>query len=199
MIDANKIIQLRKDIESSVGRSICSPTDFTFLSDTIYKKCKETISASTLKRIWGYMTGYQTIRTSTLSILCHCIGYPDWESYKKYGNQSTSSQFVLKQTLSASDLPENAVLYITWAPNRRCSFLHLGSGRFKVQTSENSKLQYGDTFVCQLFVLGEPLFLDQFIRNNEEPAIYTIGRQGGISQIRVVQDYDSIDKNGYTK
>lgn len=193
MIDENEITHLRKDIEMSVGRAICSPADFSFLSDAIYQRCKETVSASTLKRVWGYMRGYQTVRTSTLSILCRCLGYPDWESYKQHCDSNTSSQFVLKKTLSASKLSKNSVIQIAWAPNRRCTFQHLGNGRFKVLTPENSKLQHGDTFVCQLFVLGEPLFLDQFVRNNEDPAIYTVGKQGGISQIRIVQNDFPID------
>ena len=57
---------LRKQIEEKVGRPMRSPKDFDYLADCIATQLHDTVSASTLKRLWNNMPGYASLRTSTL-------------------------------------------------------------------------------------------------------------------------------------
>ena len=68
-------------IEQTIGRKVKTPKDFTFLASCIFDKTGETLSTSTLKRIWGYLPGYSSIRVSTLDILARLVGYEDWDAF----------------------------------------------------------------------------------------------------------------------
>lgn len=57
-----------------------TPKDFDFLSEQIFERQHETVSASTLKRIWGYLPG-RTPRQSSLDILSRFAGHTNWEAF----------------------------------------------------------------------------------------------------------------------
>jgi hypothetical protein len=75
------ITRLRNDIEAEVGRKIRTPKDFDFLSACIADRLHQTISISTLKRVWNYVASDTTPRLSTLDILAQFVGSKDWEDY----------------------------------------------------------------------------------------------------------------------
>lgn len=180
----NDILLLREMVEESVARKMKSPADFIFLTGVIQERCHETLSVSTLKRIWGYVEGYDVTRFSTLSILARCVGFRDWDDFITNRNRTgESSHLVLGHALYATEIPENARLAITWAPDRRVLLQHLGEGHFKVIESENSKLQPDDTFHCTCFIIGQPLYLDHFVRGHNPPTLFVVGNKGGLTTV----------------
>lgn len=184
MQNTKEIVILRQMIEESVGRKINTPTDFSFLTGVIAERCHETLGVTTLKRIWGYVEGYDTMRHSTLSILARCVGFHDWDDFlQNHNKKSSSSQVVLGQVLDVAQLLENEQVRVTWAPDRRCIFLHRGAGCFEVVASENSKLRIGDTFHCSYFIIGQPLYLDNFVRGHKPPTMFVIGNKGGLTAV----------------
>lgn len=52
-----EISELKQQIEESLGHKMKTSTDFTFLSGAIWERIHENLSASTLKRLWGYVDG----------------------------------------------------------------------------------------------------------------------------------------------
>jgi len=72
---------LRHAIEDAVGRKMKTPRDFDFLADAIFEKLHQSLSASTLKRFWGYLPQYSSIRVSTLDLLAQFVDYKDWDSF----------------------------------------------------------------------------------------------------------------------
>ena len=182
--DENDILILREMVEKSVARKMKSPADFQFLTGVIQERCHETLAVSTLKRIWGYVDGYDTTRFSTLSLLARCVGFRDWDDFLANRNrEGTSSNWVIGHTLYASDIPENGQLSVTWAPDRRVLLQHLGEGHFKVLESENSKLKAEDTFHCTCFIIGQPLYLDHFVRGHNPPTLFVVGNKGGLTTV----------------
>ena len=82
ILDSHKmLILLRHEVEAAEGRIIRTPKDFDVLRSHIYEKTGTYISTSTLKRIWGYMEGYATVRTHTLNILSQYIGQDSYEHF----------------------------------------------------------------------------------------------------------------------
>ncbi|MBR1799870.1 MAG: hypothetical protein IJ767_00020 [Bacteroidaceae bacterium] len=75
------IVSLRREIEAAVGRKMRTPKDFDFLSKAVFDKLHENISATTLKRLWGYFKENVTPRHSTLDFLAQFIDYAGWEDY----------------------------------------------------------------------------------------------------------------------
>ena len=76
-----EISELKQQIEESLGCKMKTSTDFTFLSGAIWERIHENLSASTLKRLWGYVDGADTTRNSTLEILSKFLGFKDWDSF----------------------------------------------------------------------------------------------------------------------
>ena len=80
-IKENDIALLRQKIEEKSGRQMLTPKDFDYLSDCVFEECRQKISPSTLKRLWGYLSEVATPRISTLNILSQFVGCQDWESF----------------------------------------------------------------------------------------------------------------------
>ena len=151
-----EISELKQQIEESVGRKMKTSNDFTFLSGMIWERTHENLSASTLKRIWGYVDGPDTTRNSTLEILSKFLGFKDLDGFLEHIGQDNGSDRVQKQHIKTENLAVGDRVSVSWKPNRRCTFRYLGDYRFVVEQAENSKLKVGSTFRCALFILGEP-------------------------------------------
>ena len=75
------IEQLRKAIERTIGKTLETNSDFESLSNSIYEKTRVSISTTTLKRIWGYLSESVTPRRYTLDQLARFIDYDDFDAY----------------------------------------------------------------------------------------------------------------------
>lgn len=145
------ITLLRQCVEKSADHPIATSNDFIFLSGEIQGRLKETLSVSTLKRLWGYVDGYTTVRVTTLDILARFVGFPDWETFvSDYCEVESvqSSHRVTNPSLYANELNADDQVEICWNPNRRCVLTYLGDNKFSVSQSENAKMKAGDSFLC---------------------------------------------------
>ena len=173
-------------VEQSISRKIETPADFQFLSGIIQERCKETLGITTLKRIWGYVEGYGDVRDSTLSILARTIGFHDWNDFlETYEKDCESSQSILGNAVFSSDLAKNSIIQIMWAPDRRVTLKHISDGNYVVLKSENSKLCEGDTFHCGYFIIGQPVYLDNYVHGGKSPVLFVAGKKGGITTIEL--------------
>lgn len=75
------ITQLRQKVEETFGQEIKTPKDFENLSQAVCDSTKNYISATTLKRMWGYLTEPVTPRKTTLDVLAQYVGYKDWDAF----------------------------------------------------------------------------------------------------------------------
>lgn len=183
-----EIVEIRSQIEASLSRRMKTPSDFDFLSGAIWERVREYVSPTTLKRTWGYISGADTIRNSTLNILAKFAGYQEWDDFLvKLGETSDSnSAFATSNTVDARRLPIGGCIEVTWQPNRHCIFRHLGECRFEVEKAENTKLHVGDTFDAVFFVQGEPLYLDNLCQGSKKPVSYLCGNKKGLTTVRLL-------------
>lgn len=188
-IDRPEIYELRLRIETSIKRKIQTPADFDFLRGIIWERTHEQISTSTLKRLWGYVDGVDNARNSTLNVLSKALGYENWDAFilKLKSENVDNSDLVMSESVSSSDLKIGDRLMIAWQPNRVCRLKYLGDNQFEVMESHNSKLKVGDTFRCGLFILGEPVYINDLRQNNGtgEPKLFVIGNKSGLTKLRV--------------
>lgn len=184
-----EITELRHRIERSINRKVKTPADFDFLAGVVWERLHETISPTTLKRLWGYIDGADTTRNSTLNLLSQFIGYQDWDAFLKEleSNNEIQSASILSRHILTQDLQPNDMVEVGWQPNRHCMFRYLGNRTFIVEESSNSKLKTGDTFACSLFVLGEPLYIDNLIQNGRPPVAFVVGNKSGLTLLEHIQ------------
>ena len=91
------IERLRISIETAIDRQIRTPKDFEYLATCIFNKLHQTISISTLKRLWGYVPSSTVPRELTLDLLAQFLDYDSWRAFCKD-----------EKTCSASELLETA-------------------------------------------------------------------------------------------
>lgn len=174
---------LRAKVERTAGFTPKSPKDFTRLEREIFAATRELISASTLKRFWGYNGEKYAVKPfrGTLNILSNYIGLISWDVFCSITTDNgISSNYINSEILSTRTLQAGDVIRLQWRPDRCVSVRYDGLDMFTVTESRNSKLQPGDTFICPIFVKGEVLYLTHLVSNGNPPTNYACGKDGGI-------------------
>ena len=176
------ITQLRTLTETALGKSLKTPKDFSLLSERIYERLHQHISPTTLKRVWGYQQDEGPARPTTYNILAQFCGFANWESFVENAqNGDSQSAIILNRFLTTENMEEGTKVQLCWAPNRACIIEYLGDHKFSVLSSQNAKLQPGDTFECDVFIEQEPLYVYNLIQDKDKPAVcYYAGRKDGI-------------------
>jgi hypothetical protein len=169
-------------IEHKIGKPILTPADFEWLEEKIEAKLKERVSASTLMRVWGYRQGVAT-RQSTLDILARYLGYADYVTFCNWApsdSDDPQSDEVISYHMRTAELAVEQQVELTWKPDRRCVVQLRSDGLFEVMEAENTKLRVGDTFLCDIFIEGEPLYLSNLVHEGRPPMVYVAGKKEGI-------------------
>lgn len=184
-----EIENLKILVVKTYGKALNTTTDFEEFSYHMKRKINKTLSASTLKRIWGYVKDEHRSRGMTLDILSQYVGHKDYAEFVEWlqmRHLSNSSFFNAEQVIS-SDLEPGERVDIGWCPNRLVKLHYLGENRFEVTASENSKLHAGDRFVAGCFIKGKPLYLPYIERDGERTAPFVAARQSGLSTLQIIK------------
>lgn len=183
-IESEEIKRLRKEVENRVPFPIKAPDNYTRLSDLLEDEGCGTVSATTLKRIWGYISdtgsGYRP-NAYTVTALCRLIGFRDIEEF-------TASDFAVQSReyagtfVESHTLPKDTVVELTWQPNRVCTLRYLGNTLFKVIHVENSTtLREGDEVECGCFTQHAPAYFPRVFREGAHPMTAIAGSAAGIT------------------
>ena len=174
---------LLKSVEKVYGRRVATTTDFESLSVVIEHEIGELLSASTLKRLWGYVGDRRVPRADTLDILSKYCGKKDFKEFCSWlvEESGVDSEFISSRFIRTCDLAVGDNLALGWAPDRLVRVAYLGGERFKVLSSGKSKLKDGDEFEVDAFMLGFPLYIAAIYREGEVLPSYVAGRVHGLS------------------
>ena len=188
----NKIIPelnyLLKEVEKHYGRPLKTSANFEALSIVIERDLGEIISASTLKRLWGYVSLRPTPRMNTLNVLSKFIGKRDFATFCQniLDDEFYVSEFFSTKNICSSDLEKGTEIILGWAPNRIVHLRYNGQSTYIVINSENSKLLIGDQFQAESFMLGYPLYIPRILRNGNYTPSYIAGTKEGLDRVDVV-------------
>ena len=182
-IDSHQLKRLRGEVENRLTFPIKSPDDYVRLSDLLKEEGCGSVSATTLKRIWGYIsdTGSDYRPNAyTVTALCRLIGFKDLEEFLDSDSPIQSRQYS-GSFIESRNLPEGAEVEIQWRPNRICRLRHMNATLFSVVSAENSStLREGDIVECRCFTQQAPLFCRIF-RERQLPITYVAGSANGIT------------------
>lgn len=168
------------------GNDLHLPADCELLSLDIQGKTGVRIGASTLKRLLGFAQDERTPHASTLDAIARYLGYAHWEELAKIEDQGNSDFNSSDDEVRSADLQVGKVVEIAYLPDRVVTLRYLGNNRYKVEQSQNSKLQVDDEVEILNFVLHHPLLVVQVWRNGESLGQFTAGRVSGLSSIKVL-------------
>ena len=183
-INKAMIAALRREIETAVNRRLATPKDFDALREMIFSRLHILVSATTLKRIWGYLDDNVCTRRSTLDILARYVGYADFEAFENgaaaEGGELPSNPIMARRIDVDEQLQPGDLLRLTWQPGRVCDVEYRGERLFCVVASQNTRLCAGNTFKCSLMIEDEPLYIDSLIADGSAPVAYVCGKRSGI-------------------
>ena len=180
---------LREMIEKMVGRKMVVPRDFAWLSEKVEERTQQRVSASTLRRFWGYVSEGVSASKFTKNVLANFLGYADFEELGlSQGTGERQSQMVIGKEISCDDLYEGQMLKLSWLPDRTCIIRYQENGSFKVVSSENTRLAKDDTFECHHFINHEPAYLHVWKHGDDKPVTYAIGKKNGIIVEHYLED-----------
>ena len=176
---------LKQDVEQAFGRRLATTADFEALAEEMNDSC----SASTLKRLWGYVAMRVDPRPSTLNALARYVGFRDYTAFCKHlaDGRMRSSGYFRTDHVTAESLQAGDRIRIGWRPDRIVLLEYLGEARFRVVESEGAQLQEGDEFTTESILKGFPLVLSGIDRGGVRTDPYIGGRDGGIVFIRQEQ------------
>jgi hypothetical protein len=183
-----EILALMTAVEGRFGRRPETSTQFISLSYAIETVTGELLSASTLKRLWSYVSSTPAPRINTLDILSQYVGQRSFRTFcesLRAGREETSG-FFQTSFVVAEELEPGTLVEVGWAPDRLVRVEFLGEQRFKVVEARNSKLRPGDEFETASMMTGYPLCLSGVLRDGKMTTPFVGGKQGGLTIVRIV-------------
>lgn len=181
-VDCDELERLRTEVERYVGFPIRTPDDFSKLSRVIKEKECGNVSATTLKRIWGYIAdtgGVYSPGAYSLRSLCSLIGFRDMDQFVASNFQIQSQEFSGK-FIECRRLGENVEVELRWQPNRVCRLRHMKDCLFEVTEVNNARLHKGDIVECGCFTMHAPAYFTRVFRTGAMPVSYIAGSANGI-------------------
>lgn len=118
-----EIEELKLLIEQKYGKTLGTTTDFEEFSVHLSHDTGQNVSASTLKRLWGYVNDSHKPRMFTLDILAQYLGHANYYAFVSWLKTSTrynSSFFNAKQLIS-NELDAGTEVEIGWSPTAWCA------------------------------------------------------------------------------
>lgn len=176
------IKELMQRVEETANINPSTPKEFDTLSETIFSRIGTLLSPTTLKRLWGYLNESVTARRSTLDTLSRFCGWRDFEHFISGISPDIESGNVGSKVIRAGEnIRPGERVRLFWNPGRVCEIQYLGNLDWIVVESEGTRLQLGDRFRCPLIISGEPLYLDNLIKDGNSAGTYVCGTKSGVT------------------
>ncbi len=180
---------LKAKVEAKWNHRVSTPKDFELLSEEISSKSKDGISASTLKRIWGYDTYNSSPSVRLLDVLAQYAGFQSFRSFQNFlKKDAATSGFFTTEFIESGELNAGEHILLGWNPNRVVELEYLGENRYRVVSNQNSKLRENDVFEMASFIVGYPLYISHIERGGEKTSIYAAGVKDGLILVQKVQE-----------
>lgn len=177
---------LIKITNKNLGFQPQTPSDFNRLILSIQKKTGQTISLSSIKRLWGYIEYSSKPSQNILNILSRFNDFDDWNDYlRRYGTLGIdeSSHFLSDTTIESDNLTPGDILDVCWDKDKSCRIEYLSDHRFRILDSENIKLLPGDEFTMHSIASGLPFYASDIRRGDQTISGYIGARTSGVKSI----------------
>lgn len=168
------------------------------LIEKIAEQEHEIIGLNTMKRLMGQIKDEREPRLSTLNIIAHYLGFPNWEvmeeATRRYNSKFTSDD----GSLASFAVPEGSLVEYTYLPDRKVTLRHRTASTYEVVHNENSQLHEGDIVEVSVFMLHFPLIVSDVVRDGQSLGSYIAGKWTGLKSLKLIEpsSEDEIPQNG---
>ncbi len=138
-----------------------------------------------MKRLIGFAEDERTPHASTLDAIARYLGFAHWEELSQIEDKGNSDFDTTDEEVRSADLQTDAVIEVTYLPDRKVRMKYQGNNRYQIIESLNSKLLVGDEVEILNFLLHHPLLVLNVWRSGQTLGQFTAGRVSGLSSIVV--------------
>jgi len=145
----------------------------------------ETVSESTLKRLWGYVNYPHVPNRVSLTVLARYAGFKDWDDFLDHAARPTASDsaFLGNEADMGRRLAVGDEVRVEWNPDRACVLRRIGTDEYEVVAADGCKLCVGDTFFCDLLAERQPMLCRNVMRGGKSLPDYVAGRMSGLTAV----------------
>lgn len=173
-------------IEEKLGKRMRYPKECDALAKQIHESTGKRISASTLKRIFGFINPPATPSLYTLDVLSGFLGFFDWDELENLlsGKNGYHSNQASDEVFDAGFVKTGQELEICYLPDRKINLLCMQDGTYKVTHSQKSALKENDIISVDFIALNSPLKISSVVRNSNNFGPFTSLKSGDITSVR---------------
>lgn len=181
---------LVKITNENLGYEPSTPSEFNDLLWHIKKATGDSLSLSSIKRLWGYVKYNGEFSLTTLNILARFNGMKDWESFKKRIEKvvpltnDEDSGFHSDSMVDTGKYRPGEKIALRWNVGKGCVLECVSHMRFKVTKSMNIKLKEGDIVTLHTLCIGHPVYVSDIQRDELHFTSYIGAKKGGLLSIK---------------
>ncbi len=177
----------KKHLEDKFGKAIRYPSHFNELALVISANTKESISANTLKRLFGFINEQREPRMVTLDLIAQYLGFNNWDDYLIDICRLARLEYPDKEMIDVGSLDILSYLEIHYAPNGRVLMRFLGDFRFEITEAINSTLLVADVVEVYNLFRFYPLIVPHVVRCGNHLGPFFVGKVSGITYMKVLE------------
>jgi hypothetical protein len=177
---------IKQRIVEKLGQPIRYPKDVNALAEDIYTTCKCRLSASSLRRLFGFIKGDTSPRQHSLDLIANYLGYESYDDLLETLDPESKDTAAKITELNTKNLQKGDKFELAYKPDKNVIIQYLGKSEFKVLSSRNSQLQLDDVFKVHQVSLHHPLFILQIVRKGELTGKLVEAKVSGITDIRKI-------------
>jgi hypothetical protein len=166
------------------GHQVKYPRDCAALAEEISATCKAKISASTLKRLYGFVKGAsQDPRLYTLDLISEYLGYKGWEHLLSDISPEGQPEKSKIERLSSNQIKKEQVVTLLYEPSRLIELKKTENG-FLIISSNDRKLQVNDILYFGNLKLHLPVTFENVYRKGIDLGKLQVATVSGLTSIK---------------
>ena len=174
---------IKQKVVERYGRSVRYPRDCAPLANHISEVCEAKLSASTLRRLFGFVKGINEPRLYTLDIIATYLGHNGWEQLIHSFDRSEDEPEKVIDKLKPEQIKNGQIIQLTYEPGRVIEVRMVG-GTLQLVTSNEKRLLLNDEVRFKVMELHYPLTFTHHFRQGNSVGKLQLATVSGITSIK---------------
>ena len=176
---------IKQKIRERYGHDVRYPRDCEPLANHITEVCQAKISASTLRRLMGFVNGMNEPRLYTLDVIAEYLGYQLWNELLASLEPGASEPEPVIDMLRPEQVKNGQAIQVAYEPARVIEVRKVG-GSLQVVSSNEKRLLLNDEVRFRLLVLHYPITFTHHFRDGSSLGKLQLATVSGITSIKWV-------------
>jgi hypothetical protein len=176
---------IKQKIQERHGQAVRYPKDCDRLADHISEVCRATLSASTLRRLMGFVNGMNEPRLYTLDVIAEYLGYKGWDELLASFESTYSEPEPVIEKLNPEQVKNGQAIRLTYEPAKVVDIKKKGA-LFVVVSTNEKRLLVNDDVKFRTVELYYPLTFTCLLRAGNNLGRVQLGAVSGITSIKKV-------------